>query len=194
MADHKPGCGCKVCLAWQAAEEHRKAAAEAEQTRRDSAWLTVMASGGPDAVLSLARRHGDPGRAVRLLTAAGLDAAGIAERYREDSPRQVSSSGGAGPWAGSPDHDPRITRALLRGASDSELSQLRAEVTAEYRQDAAQRAARRQSSAMWACRDGSVLRDGSGAPPGVSLGSAGQPVQTSRVNESVPPLGSDPAV
>ena len=191
MADHKPGCDCKVCRAWQAAEEHRKAAAGAEQTRRDSAWLTVMASGGPDAVIALARRHGDPARAVRLLTAAGLDAAGITERWRADAPQQHSSSGGAGPWAGSPDHDERVTRALVQGASDGELSKIREQVTAEYRQAAVQRAARRQSSAMWATRDGSVLRDGSGVVMGASLGPDGAPAQRSVVHAEVPELGSD---
>ncbi len=182
MADHKPGCDCKVCRAWQAAEEHRKAAAEAEQTSRDSAWFAVMGAGGADAVVALARRHGDPGRAVRLLTAAGLDAAGITERYRGDAPQQSSSSGGAGPWAGSPDHDERVTAALQRGAGDGELAQLRERVAAEYRQAAAQRAARQQSAVMWRTPSGETVRDGSSAPMGVSLGENGAPVQRSVVH------------
>jgi hypothetical protein len=43
-------------------------------------------------------------------------------------PAQQSSS----PWAGSPDHDERVTRALLHGAPDAELAQIRQQVAAEY--------------------------------------------------------------
>jgi hypothetical protein len=179
LKGHREDCGCPACRGHEVTEARRRAEAEQAQTSRDSAWFAVMNAGGPAAVIAVARRHGDPGRAVRLLTAAGLDTAGITDRYREDAPQQSSSSGGAGPWAGSPDHDPRVTRALLRGASDAELSKIREQVTAEYRQTAAQRAARRQSAVMWRTPSGEAVRDGSGAPPGVSLSPDGAPVQRS---------------
>ncbi len=190
---HKPDCACPLCRGAARVAERERAEAEQAQTRRDAAWFAVMGAGGPDAVIALARQHGDLPRARRLLAAAGLDADGIIGRWRAEAPQVRQFSSGGDPWGASPDHDERVTTALLRGAGDGELARIRAEVAAEYWQAAAEKTVRRESSVMWRTRDGETVMDGTAAPMGVSLSPAGAPVQTSRVDESVPPLGADHA-
>jgi len=193
--NHKTSCGCGVCVQRRSAEAHRAAAAGLEQTRRDAAWMQVMGAGGPDAVLALARQHGDPGRAVRLLQEGGFDVAGITSRWRADGLRQASAgqSATAGLWASSPDHDSRVVQALLRGASDAELSTIRQQVKAEYDGKAFERQ-RRQDEYYGRTGAQAVSRGPRPMPSMPPMGFAAQdergvPVQVSR---TVPGSGGPP--
>ena len=169
----------------QAGERRRQAEAEALATSQAvaRALLRLMARGslsGPDVLRNLVG-HDD---ALRILRAAGMNAEPAAASWQAAAPVQQAQSTGrtAALWASSPDHDPRMVAALTRpGVTDAEIAAVRAQVAAEYAARAAERAARRQSSGvMWRTRDGSVVTDGT-APP----------VQASRVNQAVPPLGSE---
>lgn len=118
LDNHKDNCACPRCQGQARTAERERAEREQAQTRQDAAWFTVMGQGGPDAVLALARQHGDTGRAVRLIKAAGLNAAGISGRWRAEAPAQVSS-GGSNPWTGDPGHSPEAMR-LLSGYTETD--------------------------------------------------------------------------
>jgi hypothetical protein len=219
MADHKPGCDCKVCQARQAARDQRKAAAELEATRKDAAWMTVMGMGGRDAVIALARQHGDPSRAERLLEAAGLDPADpvqLTSGFNQQgepvsvvtvrtgspvaAPRQQAGthqSGTPGLWASSPDHDPRVMAALLRpGSTDADIARIRAEVIEEYE---GRRLERQRRDDDYYNRTGqhAVNREPRPMPAGPPMGfgavdERGTPVQVSRpvpASRTVPGAG-----
>jgi hypothetical protein len=175
----------------QAADQRRRAEAEALATYQAvaRALVKLMARGalsGPDALRNLV----GPGDALRILRAAGMDAEPVAAGWQADQLPSGPAEHKSSPWASSPDHDPRVAHALVQGASDGELARIRVAVAQEYAQAAAGKAARQQSRVMWHSRHGAVV-DGGTAPLGVSLGPDGAPVQVSRVNESVPPLGSE---
>jgi hypothetical protein len=165
MADHRDGCDCKVCKAREAAQAQRKAAAELAQTRRDIAWMQVHQAGGPDA-------------------------AGIMGRHRSEAPHVAQRSSSGDPWGGSPDHDERVIRGLLRGVPDAELAKIRAEVAAEYAGKSLERQARQQSAVLWRTRSGELILDGMAPVLGASFGENGAPVQQSAVHADVPELGS----
>jgi len=169
----------------QAGERRRQAQAEQEATHQAvaRALVTLMARGslsGPDVLRNLV----GPGDALRILRAAGMNAEPVAASWEAATPVQQAQSTGrtAALWSSSPDHDPRMVAVLTRpGVTDAEIAAVRAQVAAEYRQAAAEKAARRQSSGvMWRTRDGEAVTDGT-APL----------VQSSRVNQAVPPLGSE---
>ena len=142
--------------------------------------LARGALSGPDALRSLVGTDD----ALRMLRMAGMNAEPVAASWEAAAPVQQAQSTGrtAALWASSPDHDPRMLAVLTRpGVTDNEIAAVRAQVAQEYRQRAADKAARRQSNVMWRTRDGEAVTDGS-APP----------VQAaSRVNQAVPPLGSE---
>jgi hypothetical protein len=188
LSDHKPGCACKVCLSHQAAEAHRKAAAELEATRRDVAWFEVMGQGGPDAVLALARQHGDTGRrAERLLRAGGFDVSTIMDRWRAEAPNVAQSSTNPNLFADDPEHSGEAMEALRTGGTAAYRAKV-AELTAAR---AAEKQARQQSGVLWRTRDGGVVTDGQAPVIGASYGSGGAPAQRSQVHGNVPELGSE---
>jgi hypothetical protein len=84
-----------------------------------------------------------------------------------------------------------VVQAIVKGATDAELNTVRQQVAAEYRAQAAERQARRQSAVMWHTRDGIPVVDGAPAVLGASYGPSGAPVQRSVVNPDVPELGSE---
>jgi hypothetical protein len=182
---HPADCPCRVCKGVRTADARRQAEAEQEATYQAvaRALVKLMARGslsGPDVLRNLVG-HDD---ALRILRAAGMNPGQVAASWQAASPVQQAQSTGrtAALWASSPDHDPRMVAALTRpGVTDAEIAAVRAQVAEEYRARSIQQAARRQSSGvMWRTRDGSVVTDGT-APP----------VQASRVNQAVPPLGSE---
>jgi hypothetical protein len=61
------------------------------------------------------------------------------ERLREKNPR----------YAGSPDYDPRVVRALIHGASDGELNAIRQQVRAEYDQARGERQVQQAARPLW---------------------------------------------
>jgi hypothetical protein len=131
---------------------------------------------GPD----IARRITDPETALQVMDSAGYSARQLAGTWKADqpapAPAQRSSS-----WSSSPDHDERVTRALLHGAPDHELAAIRAEVAAEY----AHRAMAKQR------RDDEFYGRDRPAAIGVSQGPDGAPVQRSTVFRDTPELGSE---
>jgi hypothetical protein len=130
---------------------------------------------GPD----VARSITDTGTALQVMDSAGSGARQLAARWREDVPAAGPAQRRSSSWAGSPDHDPRVTRALLTGASDADLARIRAEVQAEYAGLARQKAAR---------ADAYYGRDNPAAL-GVSTGPGGVPVQQSVTHYDVQELG-----
>lgn len=156
-----------------AAESHEASAArrEAEAQRAAEAAEDVRAVGRmlgyvaafvtglpvPDALAAVARSAGVVGRsdALRVLRMAGHNAESHAQAWRDAAPAQRQASN-AGPWAGEPSHDPRVTAAVMRGASAAEVAAIRAEVAAEY---ASAAAARQPSGEMWRTASGEVLAD-----------------------------------
>jgi aminopeptidase N len=175
----------------QAGERRRQAEAEQAATVRALARAVVQllargAASGPDVLRSLI----GPGDALRVLRLAGLNAEVVAGNWDGQAPRQATTQLNGG-WAADPDHDPRVTEVMRRpGATLAEINAVRAQVAAEYAARAAEKAARREPAVLWHTRDGIPVVDGT-APLGVSLGPGGAPVQSSRVSESVPPLGSE---
>jgi hypothetical protein len=171
-AGHRPDCGCTACTRARGGQEYREALAELEQTRRDTAWAAVMAAGGPDAVMALARQHGDPQRAFRLLEAAGMDAAGILDRYRAEAPYVPQTSNNPSLFANDPEH---LAGYLLQPhwvtAEDAEGNPVRqlmppdefayrrevARLTEVKAQEKADRAAR--ETVLWRTGTGEVLRE-----------------------------------
>lgn len=184
---HKENCACPACAGHRTAEERHRAEAEQVQTRSDVAWLTVMRAGGPDAVIALARQHGDPQRAVRLLQAGGFDVAGITSRWRAEAPHATQRSSKGNPWAGVPEHSDEAMAALASGGGAAYRAKV-AELTAA--RDAGKQA-RQQPAVMWRTRSGELVVDGDAPVMGVSFGPDGAPVQGSRVSTGVPELGSE---
>jgi hypothetical protein len=182
----------------QAAEERRQAEREALAAYQAVARGLVLAAArltglpGPDALRALFAPLGAEGAvsALTVLRVAGHDAGAQAAAWRAQRP--ASQSRTAAMWASSPDHDPRVMEAVARGATDAEISAVRAQVAAEYADRAAERQARSQRSVMWRTRSGEAVADGSGAM-GVSLDDYGAPHQRSLVHRDVPELGSEPA-
>jgi hypothetical protein len=183
MAEHKPDCGCTVCTQVRSAGARREAETENRAAIQAVARTLVklMSRGslsGPDALRAAVGQDD----CLRILRIAGMNAGQIAAGWEAGAPVQTVQSNGstAAMWAASPEHDARMIAALTRpGVSDAEIATLRAELTKEYRQRAVQQATRRSSAPMWVTRDGSVVRDGNAAAPGVSLGPSGAPQQRS---------------
>ena len=146
----------------------------------------------PDALAVLGAQGGPRGRedALRCLRAAGYPPEPQAQRWAEEAPlRQQSGTVAGSLYAEDPSHDPRVTEALLAGASMAEVSDLIAEVRAERQQAeqearAAAQAAGHDPGVLWVTREGAVLRDGGAVTPLVR--------QRSVVRQSVEPLGSEP--
>jgi hypothetical protein len=182
---HKPDCGCPLCRGKARTAERERAEAEQEATHQAVARTLVRllargALSGPDALRNLVG-HDD---ALRVLRAAGIHPGQAAASWQaEAAPRQATTQLNGG-FAGDPDHDPRVTEVMRRpGASWAEINAVRGQLSQEYRAREAEKAARRQSNVMWHTRDGEAVTDGT-APP----------VQAaSRVNQAVPPLGSEEA-
>jgi hypothetical protein len=179
---HKPDCGCPLCRGKVRTAERERAEAEQEATVRAvaRALVRLAAAGplaGPDALRNLVG-HDD---ALRVLRMAGVNPAQAAQGWEEAAPvqRQASAQLNSG-YAGDPDHDERVTRALLHGVSDAELAKIRAEVRAEYAGRALER--RRREDVYYG-------RDVMPAPAGVSVSERGIPRQRSVVHADVPPLG-----
>ena len=183
----------------QARAAAEKARAEAEQARaitravrrRTARAVVAMAAAEArrtgQAVPDLLRARLGAEDAEHILADAGVAAPPAAPRAPVQSAGQSAT---AGLWASSPDHDPRVVQALVRGAGDGELSTIRAEVAAEYASRAAERQARQQSNVLWRTGRGELLTDGSPAVLGASYGPSGAPVQTSRADSSVQALGT----
>jgi hypothetical protein len=103
--------------------------------------------------------------------------------------RQQSGTVAGNLYAGDPSHDPRVTEALLAGASMAEVADLIGEVRAERQQvrqeaRATAAAAGHDPSVLWVTREGAVLRDGGAVTPLMP--------QRSAVRRDVPELGSEP--
>lgn len=130
---------------------------------------------GPD----IARRITDPQTALQVMDSAGYGARELAQTWAADQPSPGPAQQKSSPWAGSPDHDERVVRALLHGAPDHELQAIRAEVTEEYRGRARQKAA----------RDREYYGRDVPAAVGVSTGPGGEPLQRSVTHSGVPELG-----
>ena len=89
----------------------------------------------PDALAVLGAQGGPGGRedALRCLRAAGYPPEPQAQRWAEEAPlRQQSGTVAGNLYAGDPSHDPRVTEALLAGASMAEVADLIGEVRAEH--------------------------------------------------------------
>jgi hypothetical protein len=152
---------------------------------------------GPD---ELRERLG-PELALELLEGAGEETARIqarwdAERQRQESTtRQVTTTYNS--LADDPRHDPRVTDAIMAGASDAELRRITQEVVAEYgaRIELEAAVASRRRDLMWT--DAATGRPVVAGEVPLPIGAAhdpytGNPVQkTLTVNESVPELGSE---
>lgn len=109
-------------------------------------------------VKALARMTGLPGPDALVLVAGPEDARRILALGWDQELPQVpvvrQSSSNARPWAGDPEHDPRVLNAIARGASGYELAAIRRELEQE------KQAARPQpSNVLWQTRTG-VLTDG----------------------------------
>jgi len=117
LDNHKPGCPCPRCQGKARTAEREAAEREQAQTRSDAAWFTVMAAGGPDAVIALARQHGDMGRAIRLLEAGGFPVADITDRWRAEVPQVRQFSSNANLFADDPEHSPEAMEALRTGGA-----------------------------------------------------------------------------
>lgn len=100
-------------------------------------------------------------------------------------------------WASSPDHDPRVTAAILAhpagclcppcarpdaAPAGPQISAVRAQVTEEFRERALER--QRREAEYYG-------RDRPPAPMGASADELGRPVQRSVVRNDVPELGSE---
>lgn len=191
---HPPDCSCKVCKGVRTAEVRRQAEAEQAATVRAvaRALVQLMARGslsGPDALRSLVG-HDD---SLRILRMAGMDADTVAGSWQADQPPSGPAEQKSSLWASSPDHDPRVMQAILHG-TDAEVSAIRAAVAQEYKQRAAEKTARQQSSVMWRTpRDGYPegvpVVDGTSVPAGLSPGPDGAPQQRSVVHHGVQELG-----
>lgn len=137
--------------------------------------------------------------ALFVIEAAGMDPAPLRgkwdrdRRERERASGQVSTKTGEG-YEGDPRHDPRVTAAIMAGASSEALGRITAQVTAEY-QARAEREARSavHKDFMWIeSRDGKPrYGGGTGQPLGVRQDAAGNPQQWSTTNTAVPALGSE---
>lgn len=145
------------------------------------AALVARQSGstGPDVL----RRITDPETALTVLDSAGYGARQLAAGWQADAPaprpRQESAQQNSA-YASDPDHDPRVTALLQRGASWAELNAVRAEVRDEY---AGRRLAQQR-------RDDTYHgRDQTGAGTGITAGPDGFN-QRSVVHNDVPELGS----
>jgi hypothetical protein len=172
--------------AWR---EDKKLSAAQQASRRSAqleahgraivALAALVGRQGGQSGAEVLRRITDSETALTVLDSVGYGARQLAETWQADQP---SSPGPAqrrsSAWAGSPDHDERVTYALVHGASDAELAKIRAEVAAEYAGKAAEKAARD--------RDYYGLRP---AAIGVSQGLDGAPLQRSAVRHDVPELG-----
>jgi hypothetical protein len=174
--------------AQKAKTEAEEARAITRRIRRRTARAVVAMAAGEcrrtgQAVPDLLRARLGADDADAILADAGVTAPPAVPR----GPAQVKSS----PWAGSPDHDPRVVQALVHGASDAELAKIRAGVAAEYAGRALERQAQRQSAVMWRTRDGTPVTDGGPAVLGASYGPSGAPVQRSAVHGDVPGPGSE---
>ena len=146
----------------------------------------------PDALAVLGAQGGPGGRedALRCLRAAGYPPEPQAQRWAKEAPlRQQSGTVAGSLYAEDPSHDPRVTEALLAGASMAEVADLVAEVRAERQQAqqdarAAAAAAGHDPGVLWVTREGGVVRDGGAVTPLVP--------QRSVVRKDVPELGSEP--
>lgn len=134
-------------------------------------------SSGPDVL----RRITDPETALIVLDSVGFGARELAESWQADQPSRGPAQRQSSPWTGSPDHDSRVIAALTHGASDAELARIRREVIAEHAERAMERQ-RQQDIYYGRSRPAAV---------GVSVDERGVPQQTSTVNTSVLPLGSE---
>lgn len=133
-------------------------------------------SSGPDVL----RRITDPETALTVLDSVGSGARELAETWQADAPlnpgpAQRTSSA----WAGSPEHDPRVTELLLRGAPDAEVRAALRQVREEAAGKAIQKAA----------RDREYYGRDMPAAVGVSTGPGGVPLQASTVHNDVRELG-----
>jgi hypothetical protein len=209
---HKPDCGCAPCRAARQgdinrleAERHELAAERARLEQAASkyraavrfvmgAMAMLTSQPASDAVASVASRlRGTPldFSVAEVLDAAGVHAAGPADSWGAEAGRQASSQSAVkAMFAASPEHDPRVTQAILAGASDAEVSRLLAEVVQEYGERQAERKARQVPGVLWNTRSGPLMESG-WAPVGVSLGPDGAPRQRSVTHADVAPLGAE---
>lgn len=164
----------------EAAEVRRRA--EARHHSLDRALARVLLKllaqpGGLSAPDALRRLADDPEDALLICEAAGLDPRAVRARWADAAPAAPAQSR-SDFYSQFPDHHPDF----LAGRRTL------ADVTAEYRERTAAKAAR--PSVMWRTRDGAVV-DGIDVPMGASIGVDGSPQQHSIVHTSVAELGTE---
>jgi hypothetical protein len=89
-------------------------------------------------------------------------------------------------YEGDPEHDPRVTAAVLAGEPMDAVADLIAQITAERRRerDEAAATAALPPGVLWETRDGKQVRESSQATPIMA--------HRSVVRKHVPPLGEEP--
>jgi hypothetical protein len=187
----------------QGAADGRAASSRIDRVEAVVTWMAttmVKALGGPDQVL---RNVGNREDALEVLRAAGIDTGPVVARWDAEQreregkvPKQVTTH--YDDLVNDLRHDPRVTSAIMAGAGNNELRQIISQVSAEYaaRIKAEAAEADRRTNFMWT--DAKTGRPVYGDAVAVPLGApidpfTGAPHQkTLAVNESVPPLGSEP--
>jgi hypothetical protein len=194
-ADGRPLTGAALDVHLRKQAELAAAAGYAEDVKalaRTVCRLAARALGGipaPDALASLGVQAGNGGRedSLRVLRAAGIDPAPQARRWAEEAPLRMQASSRPGNlYAGDPEHDPRVTEAVLAGQPLDYVADLIAQITAERQRerDEAAAAAPLAPGVLWETRDGRSVRESPQARPLMP--------QRSIVRKSVPPLGEPP--
>ena len=192
--DGRPLSGAALDVHLRRQAELAAAAGYAEDIRAMARTVCRMAAGAlrmpaPDALAALGAQAGNGGRedSLRVLRAAGIDPDPQARRWAEEAPLLQQSSSRAGDlYAGDPEHDPRVTEAVLAGAPLDEVADLVAQITAERARLKDEAAAARPlpPDVLWETRDGRLVRESPQARPLTE--------QRSIVRRSVPPLGERP--
>jgi hypothetical protein len=148
----------------------------------------VLRMPAPDALAALGAQAGNGGRedSLRVLRASGLDPDLQAERWAAEAPLRMQASSKAGSLWDDPEHDPRVTEAVLAGWPMAEVADLVAQITAERARlkDEAAAALPVPPDVLWTTRDGRPVRESPQARPLMP--------QRSIVRKSVPPLGERP--
>jgi hypothetical protein len=141
----------------------------------------------PDALAALAARDGADGQAdaLRALRCAGVNPEPQRQRWAEQAPVQRQASSRTGDlWADSPDHDPRVTQAIMAGQSGAAVQDIIRQVTEERRAAKEGAAETARSGVLWTTRDGEEVRESpSRATPLMP--------QRSVVRRDVAPLGEE---
>jgi hypothetical protein len=154
----------------------------------------VFALSGPDELRNLIGRE----RTLRIAGYAGIDPAGMAAGWDDQERavmRQASTRMGED-YSQDPAHDPRVTDAIMAGMPMAEISRIRQQVTAKYRERARAAAEGRQPRAVagpaagleatWRGLDGPSSRERSQPPRCPGSGTTGTPGPRCRDPRSTP--------